>query len=131
MEYFRALESTHYFDNLKLAPPVTRFVEATRVRASTSVKMKKIASEYHKKSKKVVLIDWKTSEKKKSTLAKTFDAPLQVAAYVGALNHDSRYVKKNGFKLGGVHKLCLQDEVGRWFKNVHFLSTFMPKNTAD
>lgn len=46
---------------------------------------------YHKKSKKVVLIDWKTSEKKKSTLAKTFDAPLQVAAYVGALNHDSRY----------------------------------------
>ena len=49
---------------------------------------------YHKKSKKVVLIDWKTSEKKKSTLAKTFDAPLQVAAYVGALNHDSRYVKR-------------------------------------
>ena len=29
--------------------------------------------------------------------------------------------------LGGVHKLRLQEEVvGRWSKNVHFLSTFMP-----
>jgi hypothetical protein len=27
---------------------------------------------------------------------------------------------------GGVNKLCLQDEVGRWSKNVHFLSTFIP-----
>ena len=35
-----------FFCNLKLAPPVTRFVEATRVRASTSVKMEKLASEY-------------------------------------------------------------------------------------
>ena len=25
--------------------------------------------------------------------------------------------------LGGVHKLRLQDEVGRWSKNGHFLST--------
>ena len=28
--------------------------------------------------------------------------------------------------LGGVHKLRLQDKVGRWSKNVHFLSTFAP-----
>ena len=28
--------------------------------------------------------------------------------------------------LGGVHKLRLQDEVGRWSKNVHFVSTFIP-----
>jgi len=27
-------------------------------------------------------------------------------------------------KQGVVHKLCLQDEVGRWSKNVHFLSNF-------
>ena len=30
------------------------------------------------------------------------------------------------FSLGIVHKLRLQDEVGRWSKNVHFLSTFIP-----
>ena len=28
--------------------------------------------------------------------------------------------------LGVVHKLRLQDEVGRWSKNVPFLSTFIP-----
>ena len=28
--------------------------------------------------------------------------------------------------LGVVHKLRLQDEVGRWPKNVHFLSTLIP-----
>ena len=28
--------------------------------------------------------------------------------------------------LGVVHKLRLQYEVGRWSKNVHFLSTFIP-----
>ena len=27
---------------------------------------------------------------------------------------------------GVVHKLRLQDELGRWSKNVHFLSTFIP-----
>ena len=30
------------------------------------------------------------------------------------------------FCLGVVHKLRLQDEVGRWSKNVHFVSTFIP-----
>ena len=29
-------------------------------------------------------------------------------------------------RLGVVHKLRLQDEVGRWSKNAHFLSTFIP-----
>ena len=29
--------------------------------------------------------------------------------------------------LGVGHKLRLQDEVGRWSKNVHFLSTFIPQ----
>ena len=28
--------------------------------------------------------------------------------------------------IGGIHNLRLQDEVGRWSKNVHFLATFIP-----
>ena len=42
-------------------------------------------------SQKVILIDWKTSKKQKLKLRHTFDAPIQIAAYVGALNHDPRY----------------------------------------
>ena len=34
--------------------------------------------------------------------------------------------KKLKYQLGVVHKLRLQDEVGRWSKNVHFLSTIIP-----
>ena len=45
----------------------------------------------HLPSQKVILIDWKTSKKDKLTLAATFDAPIQIAAYAGALNHDARY----------------------------------------
>ena len=42
-------------------------------------------------SQKVILIDWKTSKKQKLNLRHAFDAPIQIAAYVGALNHDQRY----------------------------------------
>ena len=34
------------------------------------------------------------------------------------------------FLLGVVHKLHLQEEVGRWFKNVHFLSVFIPQKMS-
>ena len=31
-----------------------------------------------------------------------------------------------GSEIGGVHKLRLQEDVGRWSKNIHFLLTFIP-----
>ncbi len=36
------------------------------------------------------LIDWKTSQKLKSSLADCYDYPLQAAAYAGAINQDTK-----------------------------------------
>lgn len=38
-----------------------------------------------------VVIDWKLSEKPKKDLKDTYDAPVQITAYMGALNHDPNY----------------------------------------
>lgn len=39
-------------------------------------------------------IDWKKSDKTKSTVESTYDAPLQLMSYIGALNADPRYAYK-------------------------------------
>lgn len=39
----------------------------------------------------LVLIDWKTSDRRKETLKATYDDPVQLAAYIGALNADNNY----------------------------------------
>lgn len=38
-----------------------------------------------------VIIDWKLSDKPKRDLKDTYDAPVQITAYIGALNHDPNY----------------------------------------
>ncbi|KAJ8687789.1 hypothetical protein QAD02_023583 [Eretmocerus hayati] len=37
------------------------------------------------------LIDWKKSDRAKNSIGATYDAPVQVAAYIGALNTDLKY----------------------------------------
>lgn len=40
---------------------------------------------------KPVLIEWKKSDKQKPDIEKTYDAPLQLSAYFGAMNYDVNY----------------------------------------
>lgn len=40
---------------------------------------------------KTYLIDWKMSGKRQTSLATTYDAPIQVAAYIGVINAFNEY----------------------------------------
>lgn len=44
-------------------------------------------------------LEWKTSEKSKPKLSSTYDAPIQICAYLGALNVDKRHSHRstNGY----------------------------------
>lgn len=50
----------------------------------------------------VTLIDWKTSERVKNSAAALYDNPLQVAAYVGAINADPAYEGLGSISHGAV-----------------------------
>jgi len=52
--------------------------------------------------KTLCLIDWKTSERAKPNLESLYDNPLQLAAYIGAINSDSRYSE-----LGSIHSAAI------------------------
>jgi len=48
------------------------------------------------------LIDWKTSEKVKPTIQSLYDNPLQIVAYLGAINSDPEYASLKGLCEGAV-----------------------------
>lgn len=83
------------------------------------------------RSGEVCALEWKTSEKPKQQLSSMFDAPVQLCAYLGALNSDPRYnltisngfvvvAYKNGDK-GNVFRLSnkqLQPYWQKWLQRV-------------
>ncbi|XP_035209930.1 mitochondrial genome maintenance exonuclease 1-like [Stegodyphus dumicola] len=79
----------------------------------------------------LVVIDWKTSKKVKSTINNTYDNPLQIAAYVGALNFDPKFqylankgliviAYENGMKAGRffIDENAMQQYWKEWLKRV-------------
>lgn len=79
----------------------------------------------------VYVIDWKKSDKQKSSLAATFDAPIQLAAYIGAINASDEYsfridrglvvVAYTNGEPASVHELnnnTLQKAWGEWLRRL-------------
>lgn len=50
----------------------------------------------------VCLVDWKTSEKTKHDIKSLYDAPLQLAAYIGAVNADPSYRSVGQLRAGAI-----------------------------
>uniref|UniRef100_UPI003AAEEC7D mitochondrial genome maintenance exonuclease 1 n=1 Tax=Centroberyx gerrardi TaxID=166262 RepID=UPI003AAEEC7D len=83
------------------------------------------------------VIDWKTSEKPKPYISNTYDNPLQVAAYAGALNNDDnyKYQVENGlivvaYKDGSpahAHPLSSEQIVEYWERWLVRLEEFVEK----
>ncbi|XP_074603026.1 mitochondrial genome maintenance exonuclease 1-like [Brevipalpus obovatus] len=84
--------------------------------------------------KKLSLIDWKTSSREKPTFDHLYDEPLQVAAYVGALNYDRQthfqvknvaivVVYEDG-RPADVHQLTGRDLQASWLKWLTRLQEF-------
>jgi hypothetical protein len=46
-----------------------------------------------------MVIEWKKSDRKKPIIQYTYDAPLQMTAYIGAINFDGTYSEKVGAKM--------------------------------
>lgn len=46
------------------------------------------------------VIEWKKSDRQKAQLTSTFDAPLQMCAYLGAINADKRYANLRSVRNG-------------------------------
>ena len=82
----------------------------------------------------VTLLDWKTSEKVKNSAAALYDNPLQVAAYLGAMNQDPRYqalgnldraavvvIYNSGFpaKVHHFHREELEQYWAQWCARLH------------
>ncbi|KAM9804228.1 mitochondrial genome maintenance exonuclease 1 [Neosynchiropus ocellatus] len=87
------------------------------------------------------VIDWKTSEKPKPFLSNTYDNPIQVAAYAGALNSDKNYnyQVENGliviaYKDGSpahAHELNQETMLDHWRKWLLRLEDFSEQKSRD
>lgn len=50
-----------------------------------------------------MLIEWKKSDKQKPEIGKTYDAPIQLSAYFGAMNYDVKYNFQVMYIQTGIH----------------------------
>lgn len=87
------------------------------------------------------LIDWKKSDKKKLSLRATYDAPLQIAAYIGAINASNQYpfVIKHGLLViaytcgspATVYEVCDNTLQQYWTTWLRRLQEYYVETTSD